>query len=117
MHPTYNPGRYPTTQVIHEPNQVRSPKELVVGEKYFRRWVIDGRQGEGDSLLEVQAVMEGLGQHLFKAHVTSRSTPPRFAPYETIFLSADFGFVPFWTGDWDPFNYLVPAKEVQPTQS
>ena len=114
MYPTHNPKKpYPTTQVVHEPNQVKSPADLVVGKHYVRRCNFEGRQDEGDSLLVIKAVMEQPGQHLLKAHVTSRSTPARFTPYETVLLSADFGIVPFHGGVWDPFNYLVPAQSAQ----
>ena len=116
MHPAHNPTKpYPTTQVVHDSNQVKSPGELVVGGHYIRRWDMEGVQGEGDSLLKIIEVIEQPGQHLFKAHVTSRTTSPkpRFTPYETTLLFADFGITPFHGGVWEPFNYLVRAQTAQ----
>lgn len=94
-------------QVIHDTNQVTSPDQLRVGQVHeFRTSDLAFPNGQLDSpggVLEIDSPEKGW----IKAKHFDPDGETRIRDH----LMADRGIIPYGSGSWNPFNYMVLASE------
>ena len=88
------------TQVIHDPRQVKSVEELVVGRKYIDFY--KDKRGMTFTIVEIDSPKKGW--------IRVNNEPSRGSLFTDNRCLADMGVIPYEDGMWNPSNYLVPAE-------
>jgi len=96
-------SKYPKGQVIHDPNQVKSPNELREGGFYRDCNVRSQRPGAVLELLAINSPCEIWIK--VRRHVKGSKSR------ENSISIRDRGIAPYDDGTWNPDNYLVPVEK------
>ncbi len=87
---------------IHDPNQVESITELVVGKQYRSMHIQPNGEPKCTDVLEIISVAPGI--KMFTVRVVGEDNEQK------AYSAADKGIVPYDDGRWHQNNYLVPLK-------
>lgn len=89
---------WPTSQVIHTPDQIRSPEDIVARRSYVAHYA----DGSTETFKVLEKDLEG-GKSM-RVHPSDEEG--EFEPY------SDFGLTPYGGGRWHPTNYLTPKPVI-----